>query len=300
MRDLKEAFKSKFPFLSFRILNFPLYGIILFSIFWFFYALQGLNVREGEIAGFDIVASKTIEVVDVEKTEELKRQILSSLVPEYRVDEGINEGLKREVNEFFVAVEEIRSGTPAISPQVQDVFCGKWGITRGTFERLVYSREEEYQEIKNAFLGLFVRYLFQPIRQEDLGKTILEINTELEEMHLSAEVSRVVSFLFYRFLKPNAIVDSEATQKKRQEALQSVKPVLRTIPRGAVIVPRGKVITTSEVRALEALGLLGSERFWVRLLTLILLIGGCLGVEYYYLKRFDPALLDRNAFLLLR
>ncbi|NSW76221.1 MAG: hypothetical protein HPY68_05500, partial [Candidatus Atribacteria bacterium] len=272
----------------------------MFSIFWFFYALQGVNVQEGEVAGFDIVASKTIEIVDVEKTEELKRQVLSNLIPEYRVDEGINEDLKKEVNEFFVAVEELRSGTPVVSPQVQDVFCGKWKITRGTFERLVYSREEEYQEMKNTFLGLLVRHLFQPIRQEDFGKTILEVNTELEEMRLPAEVSQVVSFLFYRFLKPNAIVDSEATQKKRLEALQSVKPVLRTIPRGTVIVSRGKVITASEVKALEALGLLGREHLWVRLLALVLLIGGCLSVEYYYLKRFDPALLNRHAFLLLR
>lgn len=300
MRDLREVLKSKLAFLSFRTLNFPLYGVVLFSIFWFFYALQGVNVREGEVASFDIVASKTIEIVDVEKTEGLKRQVLSNLVPEYRVDEGVNEELKKEVNEFFVAVEELRSGTPVVSPQVQDVFCGTWKITRGTFERLVYSREEEYQEMKNTFLGLLVQHLFQPIRQEDLGKTILDVNAELEAMRLPAEVSQVVSLLFYRFLKPNAIVDSEATQRKRLEALQSVQPVLRTIPRGTVIVSKGKVITASEVKALEVLGLLGREHLWMRLLALVLLIGGCLGVEYYYLKRFAPVLLNHHAFLLLR
>ncbi|MEN3186772.1 MAG: HDIG domain-containing metalloprotein [Atribacterota bacterium] len=300
MKDLKKIVKSRLAFFSFRTLNFPLYGIALFFIFWFFYTPQEFRIQEGEVANFDIVASKTIEIVDAEKTEELKRQVLSSLAPEYRVDESINESLKKEVNEFFVAIEEFRSGTLLVSPQAQDVFCGKWKITRGTFEQLVYAREEEYQEVKNTFLGLLVRYLFQPIRQEGLGETILEMNAELDAMHLSAEASRVVSFLLYRFLRPNAIVDSEATQKKRLEALQSVKPVLRTIPRGTVIVSRGRMVTASEVKTLEILGLLRSEHFWVRLLTLVLLIGGCLSVEYYYLKRFDPTFLERNAFLLLR
>ena len=300
MKNLKEALRNKPPFLSLRALHFPLYGITLFLVFWFFYSLQGLHVREGRVVDFNVVANKTVEIVDVERTEELKRQALSGLVPEYQVDVNVNRDLKREASEFFNAVEELRLGSVEVSSEVQDAFCSKWKITRGTLKKLIFSREEEYQNIKNTFLELFTRYLAQPIRQEDLGKTILEINAELERMNYPAEVSLVASFLFYRFLRPNAVMDVEATQRKRLEVLQSVKPVLRIIPRGAVIIPRGTVVTTENIKILETLGLLGETNLWVRLLVLVLLIGGSLVVEFYYLKRFESALLDHYTFLLLR
>jgi putative nucleotidyltransferase with HDIG domain len=300
MKSLKEALRSKLSFLSLRTLHFPLYGITLFLVFWFFYSFQGLHLQEGRVVDFNVVANKTVEIVDVERTEELKRQALSSLVPEYQVDANVNRDLQREVSEFFAAVEEIRLGSAEIAPQVQDAFCSKWKITRGTLEKLIFSREEEYQKIKNTFLELFTRYLAQPIRQEDFGKTILEVNAELERMSYPVDVSLVVSFLFYRFLKPNAVMDVEATQRKRLEVLQSVKPVLRIIPRGAVIIPRGTVVTTENIKILETLGLLGETNLWVRLLVLVLLIGGSLVVEFYYLKRFESALLDHYTFLLLR
>jgi hypothetical protein len=65
-------------------------------VFWFFYSLQGLHVREGRVVDFNVVANKTVEIVDVERTEELKRQALSGLVPEYQVDVNVNRDLKRE------------------------------------------------------------------------------------------------------------------------------------------------------------------------------------------------------------
>lgn len=300
MKNLKEVLKNKFSFLSFRKLNFLLYGLTLFLVFWFFYGLRGLDVREGQVSGLDIIANKTVEIVDVEKTEALKQQVLSSLTPEYRVDENINRELKKEVADFFAAVEEIRSGITGVTSQTKEVFRGKWKITEGTFDQLVYSREEAYQRIKGTFLELFVLYLSQPVKQEDLGKTILDINAKLERANVLPEEARVVSFLFYRFVKPNAVVDLEATQKKRLEALESIEPVLKTIRRGTVIVPKEKVITANEIKVLETLGLLEKKNVWIRFLIMIILIGSSLTVEYHYLKRFEPALLEQDAFLLFR
>ncbi|MGQ9746872.1 MAG: HD family phosphohydrolase [Candidatus Caldatribacteriaceae bacterium] len=272
----------------------------MFLIFWFFYGLRGFDVREGQVLDLDIIANKNVEIVDVEKTEALKQQVLSSLVPEYRVEENINRELKKEVTTFFAAIEEIRSGITGVTSQTKEIFGGKWKITEGTFERLVYSPEEAYQRIKGTFLELFVRYLSQPVKQEDLGKAILEINAELERTNVLPEEAQVVSFLFYRFLKPNAVIDFEATQKKRLEALKSVEPVLKTIRRGTVIVPRGKVVTSNEIKVLETLGLFEKSNVWARFLVMIILISSSLVVEYHYLKRFEPALLEQTTFLLFR
>jgi len=277
-----------------------LYGLSLFSVFWFLYGLRGLALREGQVVDFNVVAHRAIEIVDVEATEKLKREILASLTPEYQVDPNVVRSVKEEVNQFFSSLEEIRAGVSSLSPSVREEFSGKWRITQGTFDRLVFSREEEYLKIKNIFLEMLVRYLAQPIRQEDLVRTILDVSAELERIYPQEGEERVVSLLLYRFLKPNAVLDDQAMQRRRVEALQEMEPVRKIIPRGSILIPKGKTITFEDLKILEALGFLGQEYLWVRLVMLIFLIGGSIAVEYFYLKRFAPSVLNRNTFLGLR
>lgn len=301
MKNLREKISLlKPPFLSFRFLNFLLYGMMLFFLFWFSYWGEGWNVREGEVVTRDIVAPRSVEIVDVPSTTEAQNRILSAVSPVYRVDSQTLNKVRQELEEFFKSVEEIRPTYSLLSLDFKDTFSKKWRITPGVVEWLVASSQEEYEKVKGITFDLINRYLSSPIREEEVENKILEAHSELERMELTGDEIRVAGALIFRFLRSTAVIDIESTQKERLKALESLQPVKRIIKRGEVILRKGEIITKEDIEILRAMGLGGEKGQWFQLLTWALVIGGAVVAEYFYIKKFVPSLLENDSLLLLR
>lgn len=301
MKNLREKISLlKPPFLSFRFLNFLLYGMMLFFLFWFSYWGEGWNVREGEVVTRDIVAPRSVEIVDVPSTTEAQNRILSAVSPVYRVDSQTLNKVRQELEEFFKSVEEIRPTYSLLSLDFKDTFSKKWRITPGVVEWLVASSQEEYEKVKGITFDLINRYLSSPIREEEVENKILEAHSELERMELTGDEIRVAGALIFRFLRSTAVIDIESTQKERLKALESLQPVTRIIKRGEVILRKGEIITKEDIEILRAMGLGGEKGQWFQLLTWALVIGGAVVAEYFYIKKFVPSLLENDSLLLLR
>ncbi|MEI6157957.1 MAG: hypothetical protein WCP87_06285, partial [Atribacterota bacterium] len=156
-------------FLSFKLWNFLLYGVLLILVLWMSYALGNIVIYEGEIIPRDIMAIKTVEIVDVKATEELKNNLLMNMMPVYRIDEKrVKEG-KGEYGRFFEELGKIRL-TPAntITLEIKDGFCRTWKITPRVFDWMISASNDHYENVKNIFLTTMDQFLIEPIREGKL------------------------------------------------------------------------------------------------------------------------------------
>ncbi len=301
MKSLREKISLlKSPLLAFRFLNFILYGIMLFFLFWFSSWGAEWNIKEGEVVNRDIIAPRSVEIIDVPSTTEAQNRVLSTVSPVYRVDSQTLDKIRQELEEFFKSVEEVRPTYLLLSLDFRDTFSKKWRITPGVVEWLVASPQEEYEKVRGITFDLINRYLSSPIREEELENKILEAYSELERMGLTGDEIRVAGALIFRFLRPTAVIDIESTQKERLKALESLQPVKRIIKRGEVILRKGEIVTKEDIEILRAMGLVGEQGQWFQLLAWALVIGGAVVAEYFYIKKFAPSLLENDSLLLLR
>jgi len=287
--------------LSFQFWNYPLYGVCLFFVLWVSYSMGNITLREGQVVLRDIVASKTIEIVDVKATEELKNNLLTTIVPMYKIDEGFVRDLKKEYATFFQELETIRTGSMTSVPfEVKEEFCRKWKITPGVFEWFITSPQEKYDSLKNVFLTTMDNNLTQPIREGKLEETILEIYAGFERMNLDIEEIRVLNLLISRFLKSNAIIDVAQTEQQRNEIIKNIEPVKRLIQKGQILVRKGTIATRSDLESLRALGLVSDKYEFYLLFALAVVIAFTLVFEFFYIKKYAPEVYQKNSLLLIR
>jgi len=273
---------------------------MLFFLFWFSSWGEEWNIKEGEVANRDIIAPRSVEIIDIPSTTEAQKRILSAVPPVYRVDSQTINIVEQELEEFFRSIEEARPTYSLLSTDFKDTFSKKWRITPGVLEWLITSPQEEYERVKGVTFDLINRYIANPIREEELENKILEAYSELERMDLTGNEIRVAGTLIFRFLRPTAVVDTESTQRERLKALESLQPVRRIIKRGEVILRKGEVATKEDIELLRAMGFGGEAGRWFQLLAWALVITGVVVGEYFYIRRFSPALLENDSLLLLR
>ncbi|HOQ67391.1 MAG TPA: HDIG domain-containing protein [Candidatus Atribacteria bacterium] len=272
---------------------------MLFSLFWFTSG-ERWDIKEGEVVTRDIISPRSVEIIDVPSTAEAQKRILSTVPTVYRIDLQMVNKIREELEEFFSSLEEVRPAYSVLSEEFRDTFSKEWKITPGVLEWLLAAPQEEYEKVKGIAFDLINRYLAHPIREEELEDKILEAYSELDRMDLTAEEARVAEALIFRFIRPTAVVDVEGTQRERLEALESLQPAKRIIKRGEVILRKGEVVTKEDIEILRAVGLGGERERWFQLLAWALVIAGLVGGEYLYIRKADPALLEKDSLLLLR
>lgn len=277
------------------------YGFSLFLFLGIPLLFQGVPLREGQVAPRDIVAPKSVEIVDAVETEKRKQEILAAIPPVYRVDEVLVRRVKEDLEGFFAALEEVRKASLPPLPETVDALARKWGVTAKTILWLLEAPQDTYEAFRGFLYDLFTTHFFlQPVPREDAARVFLAMSAQIESSGFSEEAAWVAGILIARFFQPNAVVDEAKTQALQEEALASFEPVRRIIRRGETLVRQGEVVTKAQLEALEALGIPTRQESRFRLLVLSVLIVGVVILEYRYLARFASRFLEDQEHLLIR
>src|SRR5205823_2800570 len=99
--------------------------------------------------------------------------------------------------------------------------------------------------------------------------------------------------LVQRFVRPNQVLNQDATTRAQQDAREAVAPVEQTYERGQTVVRDGQVVGPLEIEALEALGLRNPELDWQSVAAAGLLSFSLVGVLSSLLAVGSFALLGR-------
>ena len=104
---------------------------------------------------------------------------------------------------------------------------------------------------------------------------------------MSEATARVVAGLAGAAVAPNLVLDQVRLERVRQEAIQSVRPVV--VAQQQTILRRGELVSEEHIQLLSDLGLLGRRSHpWMTLAGVAGLTAGLVGVFSIYLARFHP------------
>ena len=90
---------------------------------------------------------------------------------------------------------------------------------------------------------------------EDLIKEMVEdFNAYYPELDIEMRMNDIIPTILRECIRPNFIIDTEATERARSEAMDSVDPV--TILQGEPVIVEGNTITYAQIQVLRSLNLL--------------------------------------------
>jgi cyclic-di-AMP phosphodiesterase PgpH len=87
--------------------------------------------------------------------------------------------------------------------------------------------------------------------------------------------------------KPNMEIDRAATQTKMERISQSVKPVMKHITVGQLIVPKNSILTPESIESLQGIGI-SDINHWPLVLSLWLSLAAAIALVGMYLYAYDP------------
>jgi putative nucleotidyltransferase with HDIG domain len=122
---------------------------------------------------------------------------------------------------------------------------------------------------------------------EESQSVLEETAAEFLPDDMPASLKAPASILMARSAKPNLEIDSNATLLKAEKLTSQVKPVMKHINVGQVIVPKDHVLTVKDVEALDSVGL-SDVNHWPLILSLWLSLTAAVALVSLFLYAYEP------------
>ncbi len=100
------------------------------------------------------------------------------------------------------------------------------------------------------------------IREQELPVVRSNVPLLVDQTRLSEQEAAIVTRIVQALLRPNTFPNPEKTERLRQQARESVEPVIVEYEAGEIIVREGEVVTEAQVEALDKFGLRQRQITW--------------------------------------
>lgn len=161
--------------------------------------------------------------------------------------------------------------------------------------------ENELETFESLTKQLISRSMSEVITQSNLDLHIQNLfNSYQNEQGISNELKSIGEKLSKSIIKPNQIIDAEATEKKRQEAYNDDANIVK-IKKGSRIISYGDIVTTDKLKLLEDLNLLEIKGkydylFSLGILMILLFLTGLVAI---FLKKYNKKIYKGRKEILL-
>ena len=248
--------------------------LILIAIFFCVCTPKKYDLRVGSISHVTVDATK--DIVDEVTTEEKRNAAAETVEPTYHFQQGVKEEVLASLAAAFQELRTIQQYGLTLRPE-DDL--------RGLTGRPFSEEEIDYAlslvdtlELNRTQLTTLLRVDTNAF--EDMVSTVTvavenSLNTTIREGQVSQSIMTIQQIVGYKLdvsltqniiptvlrtcIKPNMIIDEEATEEARQKAREAVEPVIYL--QGQNIIREGDRITNSQVEMLRNLGLLNDNHY---------------------------------------
>lgn len=172
---------------------------------------------------------------------------LFQTISQIRDDPSLSAAAKREKLTALPSSDVVIS--PELAAQILELSTDEWNSVR-TRALLLYDRAME-------------RYSYE-IDEQDVEELRTRSLPYWSHQEGTESQQNLVQLFTSSFLKPNRVLDQEATNQQRALAREAVKPVEVQVLEGESIVREGDVITPEIEERLEAIGIVQLEDNWRR------------------------------------
>lgn len=295
---LVKFFKSTnfIAIVAFLVVAIAMTGILSSKYFLF------QSVIEKGISKKDIIAEKDIEVVDVVKTDQMKREIAQRIDPILTPAE--DSYIKNNLQLLQTSILQIRSKTS--SPSVKfDELSSLFDISDLSTKNYVVNfflnaPKDSINTVMEKSKITLSDILKTGISEKDYQKeNIKRLIKQSAGFGLSRGQLKAMEALLEQVIVPNMVIDEYATDIARKNAMNIIKPYVVTFKKGEKIVFEGEPITQLKRDALKKAGFSilefnkqGSAGIFIFVcMTMFFII--------FYIKKYEKQFATYNHFAIL-
>ena len=286
---VKEFFSSSnvhrvFAFFGFTIL---LTAVIASQNFFF------QNIIENGISKREIIAQKTLTVVDVKRTEQHRKEVSQKVEPVLAPAE--DDFIKTNLQTLQNSIRQIRKKSVSESVKADEIAV-LFDLSNNSnkdfiINFLLKADEASLNEAFEKSTLTLANVLRSGITEKDYERENIE-NFIADNMvsNVSKRQVSVIKAMLEQVIVPNLVVDEFATEIERKNAQNSVKPYEVVFQKGDKILFEGEPVTRLKRDALRQAGYNVYELNWSGLIAIyiIVFIGTLLFLAYmkYFEKEF--------------
>lgn len=256
---------------------------------------SSLQLKVGEVAPREFVAPRTLTFVSEILTERQRENAARAVSDIYTPpDTSIARRQLERLRAALAYITSVRSDTFASPEQKLSDLSAMEDIhlNQEIAKRILSLSDSRWQAIQQESIIVLEQVMRATIRQDQLEEVRRSVPT-LVSLSFPEEQAAIVSELVKGFVAPNSVFSPELTEAARQQARGAVQPVERSFVQGETIVPRGKVLTETDIEALEQFGLIKPFIRWQDLASPALLTVFLAAYLLIYLVR-TPALVTNS------
>lgn len=295
---LTKARDFLWAFLTSKVTAFFVFAIVLTAIISsqnFFFQ----SIIENGISKKDVIAEKTLTVVDVKRTEQHKKEVAQKVDPVFTAAE--DDFIRNNLETLESSIIQIRKKEvePAVKEEELSILFDISDSSRKSFVISFFLKTDEHtlrESFDKANLTL-ANILRTGISEKDFENNDIErIITENLVSNISKRQITIVKALLGQILVPNLVIDEFATEIARKNAENSVKPYETTFQKGDKIVFEGEPVTQLKRDALRQAGYNVYELNWQGLLAIFALVVVATFIYIFYMKYFAKPFLEPKYF----
>ena len=294
MNQLADTFASS---KMVNLLIFIVFAVVMTITLGAKYYLFQSIVSEDGISKKDIIAHKTIKVVDTFKTEQNKKEIAQKIEPILTPAE--DNYIKNNYATLVKSIDQIRAKQASYAQKKEEISLIFDMVNNDykdyIFNYLINSNEDRFRNTISKASKTLTNMLNQGVTEKDFEKgklpTMIFRNTHFET---SKGELRVIAALLEQVIVPNMVFDEAATELAKKNAINSIAPTVVKFEKGEKIVFAGEPVTRVKKDALQKAGYNVLELNVKGVLGIFSLI--CLGMItfLYYLLYYEKQFVTKN------
>ena len=255
------------------------------------------NIIENGISKRDIIAQKTLTVVDVKRTEQHRKEVASRVEPVLTAAE--DEFIKTNLKTLENSIIQIRKkdSTQSVKEEELGILLDVSNNEKKKFVTnfLLIADEKSLEEVFEKASITLDKVLRSGITEGDFDKDKISsiINNNMVT-NVSKRQITVIGALLEQIIVPNLVVDEFATEIARKNAMNSVKPYEITFQKGDKVLFEGEPVTRLKRDALRQAGYNVYELNWQGLMAIYMLVLIVTFLFVGYLKFFEKKFLEYN------
>jgi len=253
-----------------RIITLTLVLIICMAGIWWLInwsltgALSTVSVVEGNVASQDIMSPYAVSYESQVLTTQNQQEAAQQVDPIYtRPDSSIARHQLTQLKEALNFIDSVRNDQFASLEQKYTDLAALEGIyiSQDTAEQILDLSDVRWQTVRQESIVILEQVMRNTIREVDLEDARQQLPS-LVSLSLAEDQVNLVVEIASSFVAPNSVFSEEETQVARDEAMESVPAVTRSIVAGETIIRRGEIVESVDIEALQEVGLLTTFSGW--------------------------------------
>ena len=246
--------------------------LIILVLFFCICTPRKYDLRVGSISHVTVDATK--DVVDEVTTEEKRNAAADTVEPTYRFQQGVKEEVLSSLEKTFNELRTIQQYGLTLRPENPEqinrpfseeeidyalTLVNTLSLNRNQLTTLLRTDTIAFEDMVSTVTVAVENSLNTTIREGQVSQSILTIQQIVGYKLDVSLMQNIIPTVLRTCIKPNMIIDQEATEEAKQKAKDAVEPVIYL--QGQNIIREGDRITQSQVEMIRSLGLLTDESY---------------------------------------